>query len=35
VEDQPKGTPSGAGAVRWAWGFFAVALGTGVGMVWL
>jgi hypothetical protein len=35
VEDQPKAQPSGAGAVRWAWGFFAVALGTGVGMVWL
>ena len=35
VEDQAKREPSGAGAVRWAWGFFAIALGTGVGMVWL
>lgn len=35
VDDQAKREPSGAGVVRWAWGFFAVALGTGIGMVWL
>jgi hypothetical protein len=35
VADQAKQQPSGAEAVRWAWGFFMLALGTGVGMVWL
>jgi hypothetical protein len=33
VADQAKQQPSGAEAVRWAWGFFVLALGTGVGMV--
>jgi hypothetical protein len=35
VSNQAKQQPSGAGAVRWAWGFFTLALGTGVGMVLL
>jgi hypothetical protein len=35
VSNQPKQQPSSAEAVRWAWGFFVLALGTGVGMVWL
>jgi hypothetical protein len=35
VADQAKQQPSGAEAVSWAWGFFVLALGTGVGMVWL
>ncbi|KAM0711772.1 hypothetical protein Q7P35_001140 [Cladosporium inversicolor] len=35
VANQEKQQPSGAEVVRWAWGFFMLALGTGVGMVWL
>lgn len=35
VGTQPKQAPSGAEAVRWAWGFMVLALGTGIGMVWL
>jgi hypothetical protein len=35
VQNQAKQQPSGAGALRWAWGFFALALGTGVGMMLL
>jgi hypothetical protein len=35
VSNQAKQQPSGAGALRWAWGFFTLALGTGVGMVLL
>lgn len=33
IDDTSKRAPNGAGAATWAWGFFTLAIGTGVGMV--
>ncbi len=33
--DTAKMAPSGAGALRWAWGFMGFGVVVGVGMVWL
>jgi hypothetical protein len=33
VSNQAKQEPSGAGVVRWGWGFFVLAVGMGVGMM--
>jgi progranulin len=30
-----KEAPSSASVVGWAWSFFVLAIGTGIGMVWL
>ncbi|KAM0715331.1 hypothetical protein Q7P37_008829 [Cladosporium fusiforme] len=35
ADDTQKMAPSGAGAATWAWGFFTLAVGTGVGMILL